>query len=1508
MARYFYTFNDAAEGSTPQGWSPIWDTSNVTWTVASDTPPTTNIYRFDAHQGISNPDFAWDLQSNAFDSIHNTYASLNTSTTANNPNVNYLQGTGTTAPSSNSNTILGVRFRINAGTQTAGLSTTGRVATSTDEILGTATDITDSGTAYGSWVNLSTPTNGWTWQKLRDLKVRFYSTNAFTPDIWSVRAGIAEIEVIHTSTPNAARYLRNTNSSVNDKLLANTDIGQVADLEVAVKFRTNQNGQYENTLFMRASATNSNKQGYYVALNLPASQTKVLNNEQWYNNGYLPWHAYNFDWQPNTWYWIRWRVIGNNHKSKFWVDGQAEPGWMSDRNDTTGTQYNSAGYFALAAYSSGGARDWDFVGLATGGDTAPTAPIYYHSASLSGDSDMTVSATSYTPTLHVASATMSGDSNVVANGNTSVFTDNLAQTAYDNTYAVGEDPVKGAGFTRMGQSFIAAPGQTSMSAIKLWLMATGATPGNFIVRVYNSVAEANSGATPLATSVTINPTNDSVKQYTIPLLNTIPLTPGNSYFFTTRSHVEYTYVGFSFNDVYSDGARWTVAYGGAGGSTLLSQDNGDVAFVVSSMAAGSTGSSSMSGDSDVTVSGYRVKFGDSSFSGDSDITVSAQRTSFGTSSFSGDSDVSALGMAGFFVIVNQEGDSTMTVEGAKAHYGEVVIDGDSEIPDVQSSRNAISYATLSGDSDLILDSGGIDVTHLAITKSYLYKIYDEDWNYLGIWKDVISDFGYSQEINSAGSAITVTLARNSDSLIPDYDSIATDNDETILTDSNDEIAAEMTTVNAVGPGTTVDLNKNVKIYEFSTDPTQEVEGDLVFTGYISMYRSKYGSTENTDVSVFSYGADLDNWVLTEEGNTRVSYISEDPSEILKDTLDKFQAEGGLISYDVGVPGDTEVVTNLITNPSFETNTNGWSLLYGVGGRQSGSGGVFGTYYYGIQNMSGGIVSHDTGNLEAGNIYRLSFYLRRPASGTVNIFGYHNSASVFDYYVNPPSAWTRFDIQFTATANSPLGFQIGISGSDNVVYIDGVMLTKGPTLYDYFDGTTVSTEQDVSYSWSGTAHNSTSLRTKVINNEGATIENTQWTHPGWIATYAFNVNTELEVMKKCLELAPTDWFFYVDMATNLVHFHPRPSEPQHYFYLGKHIYSLDLEKNMEGIVNDVILTGGKPTNVVRDTFNDVNGELLQNHQGEVGATWVKHPQSSTGQMRIQTNRAYHETGSDLVYLVSGETTSNDYTVTVDMRVISNIGDNGIIGRADPMVNTYYMGRVNPSGVAEIYKRINGTFTLLKSTPFTAVPGNTYKVELKMEGIQISLRIDDDTIVDVEDSSIVYGTRSGFRTTGTQTATTGYHFNNFSVKHFGDSGSPVFRRKINQDSISSYRRGLARIQDNRVTVDESAELLMDSQLDRNAQPRYRSKITISGSTYDIRSIKLGDLVGFRNFNNFIDDPDDPVWMQVVRIDYSGDSVTLQLDTLLPSVPKRIEDIKRNLAQSEVEENPDAPTLST
>ncbi len=100
--------------------------------------------------------------------------------------------------------------------------------------------------------------------------------------------------------------------------------------------------------------------------------------------------------------------------------------------------------------------------------------------------------------------------------------------------------------------------------------------------------------------------------------------------------------------------------------------------------------------------------------------------------------------------------------------------------------------------------------------------------------------------------------------------------------------------------------------------------------------------------------------------------------------------------------------------------------------------------------------------------------------------------------------------------------------------------------------------------------------------------------------------------------------------------------------------------------------------------------------------------------------------------------------------------------------------------------------------------------------------------------------------------------------------LFKKYTDATSITNYRRGLNRITDNRVTLAASADLISNAEISREATPRYRTSITILDKVYDIEDIKLGQLVAFRNFGNYID----ALTLQIVGLHYEPDKVTLQL----------------------------------
>ena len=90
----------------------------------------------------------------------------------------------------------------------------------------------------------------------------------------------------------------------------------------------------------------------------------------------------------------------------------------------------------------------------------------------------------------------------------------------------------------------------------------------------------------------------------------------------------------------------------------------------------------------------------------------------------------------------------------------------------------------------------------------------------------------------------------------------------------------------------------------------------------------------------------------------------------------------------------------------------------------------------------------------------------------------------------------------------------------------------------------------------------------ITYDGSSIDDTSTT-----VSYTFNTNTVKEGLDKALELAPEGWYYYIDQATNLLHFHELATTPDHTFAIGRDIKDLSIEKNMSKVINTVYFSGG-----------------------------------------------------------------------------------------------------------------------------------------------------------------------------------------------------------------------------------------------------------------------------------------------------------------------------------------------
>lgn len=130
-------------------------------------------YYFNAStDAVSDPNGAWGGDSGIVTQGTSSFAY--TSSTGN-TTTNYIFAGGTTAPTSGG-TINKVEVRFHSGLFT-GSAAVAEIKFYTDnlgELLGTHNK-TVTGDAWSTWLELSTPTGGWTWQKVHDLEFKAYS-------------------------------------------------------------------------------------------------------------------------------------------------------------------------------------------------------------------------------------------------------------------------------------------------------------------------------------------------------------------------------------------------------------------------------------------------------------------------------------------------------------------------------------------------------------------------------------------------------------------------------------------------------------------------------------------------------------------------------------------------------------------------------------------------------------------------------------------------------------------------------------------------------------------------------------------------------------------------------------------------------------------------------------------------------------------------------------------------------------------------------------------------------------------------------------------------------------------------------------------------------------------------------------------------------------------------------------------------------------------------------------
>lgn len=442
-------------------------------------------------------------------------------------------------------------------------------------------------------------------------------------------------------------------------------------------------------------------------------------------------------------------------------------------------------------------------------------------------------------------------------------------------------------------------------------------------------------------------------------------------------------------------------------------------------------------------------------------------------------------------------------------------------------------------------------------KRYLYKVYKAGV-FSGVLPDVVSDFSYSQDINTAGPQLTITLATTL------TEAGATETIETVQDDSGSDVTDEFgqsiySSLVYDFTNTPIDLGNRIVVYAYYDDA---VNGIVVFDGLVSTWEVDTVAGTIT-LTVLSYGVQLDNYLIAVVPGTAV--VGQTQREFLR-FIYSASPDGSAYQIADGqtfqLTADTKVAgINLrIAKDSAYAGTPTARLTLQSGTPDSGSSV--------ISSVARPVINDELSvdafvlftfptpvDLLASTTYSFTVTVENTPSSTHVSVGYKGSdvfSSGQEYYKLSTTGWT--------SAANDLVFQV-IAGEGNAY---GNYLSQDPSeilrsILDNYQG------------FGGIVDYSTTS----IDNTGTTV------------TYAFKGNTVFEGVRKVLELAPANWYWYVDPGTNLLHFHRSSPIAQHTFYNGKHLTAFKLGNTLDEMKNIVYFSGGDTgagINLVRQDSN------------------------------------------------------------------------------------------------------------------------------------------------------------------------------------------------------------------------------------------------------------------------------------------------------------------------------------
>lgn len=425
-----------------------------------------------------------------------------------------------------------------------------------------------------------------------------------------------------------------------------------------------------------------------------------------------------------------------------------------------------------------------------------------------------------------------------------------------------------------------------------------------------------------------------------------------------------------------------------------------------------------------------------------------------------------------------------------------------------------------------------------------HKVYTSGRRFLGRLP-AASQIAFSQDINSAGSSAQITCAANIDPIV-EVEAITDQDGVPLLTESDLEIlATESEYFIASGESDDEVIFKNGNRIKTWLYNQWYPNGKLIFSGQVNKLGFKSGGGQaRVQMLVYSDGIDLDNFIA--RGYPFAYTLDQTFTSWDNVLVSIYHGFGGWDFYGQSFRTGVGV-----------TNIGAIDLLL------RGSADVTVTLYDAPNGNLLGSTTQTVVGVDQPTPVRFEFAQLIEVNASDDYFFSVTVASgqSIDIYWNSTNGYAN-GTTYNSNYSGGSGGGSWATGSGDIWFktYSGVPTTT----------TTYSTDDPISEMAHGILLD--------YNARGGVITERNFTAAGYTLTNTFNSATIFAAIKKCLELAPSGYYSYVDLGTAEMDILPTSTTPDFTVVLGKDINDIEVVMSIEQVKNQLLFSGGETAGV------------------------------------------------------------------------------------------------------------------------------------------------------------------------------------------------------------------------------------------------------------------------------------------------------------------------------------------